>query len=334
MTAVEMPETPAAGTKLSNADWRAALRCPQCRCALEEAADAFHCSGEACRARYPIVDGVPVLINESNSLFSNSDFASRRGTTHPRPPRIERAFSKVIPILGKNLRAEDVCGRLVELLDREPGAARVLVVGCGESGAGSRALLFSPNVEVVQTDVSLGDAVQLVCDAHDLPFADGYFDAVVTQAVLEHVVDAQRCAAEIARVVRLGGFVYSDTPFMQQVHGGPYDFARFTHLGHRRLFRCFEEIESGATAGAGTALAWSYQYFLLSFVEGRVARYGVKAFARLTAFWLRYLDRLMLEKPGSFDAASGYYFLGRKSAATLSDRELIKLYRGADNPAG
>ena len=47
------------------------------------------------------------------------------------------------------------------------------------------------------------------------------------------------------------GLVYAETPFLQQVHGGPYDFTRFTHLGHRRLFRKFIELESGATAGAG-----------------------------------------------------------------------------------
>ena len=61
------------------------------------------------------------------------------------------------------------------------------------------------------------------------------------------------------------GVVYAETPFMQQVHMGPYDFTRFTHSGHRRLFRRFEEVESGAVCGPGMALAWAYQYFLLSF---------------------------------------------------------------------
>ena len=110
---------------------------------------------------------------------------------------------------------------------------------------------------------------------------------------------------------------------------GPYDFTRFTHLGHRRLFRRFDEIESGAVAGAGTALAWSYQYFLLSFVRSHPARSIVKAVARLTAFWLKYFDYFLLNTPGALDAASGCYFLGRKSDRVWSDREIVQQYPGA-----
>jgi hypothetical protein len=33
--------------------------------------------------------------------------------------------------------------------------------------------------------------------------------------------------------------------------------------------------------------------------------------------------------PNSFDAASSYYFWGRKSDAILSDKELIGEYKGA-----
>ena len=50
---------------------------------------------------------------------------------------------------------------------------------------------------------------------------------------------------EIYRVLKSDGIVYIETPFMQQVHGGKYDFTRFTYLGHRRLFARFQEIESG-----------------------------------------------------------------------------------------
>jgi SAM-dependent methyltransferase len=158
---------------------------------------------------------------------------------------------------------------------------------------------------------------------------DSTFDGVVVQAVLEHVVDPGRCVEEMCRVLKDEGLVYAETPFLQQVHGGPYDFTRFTHLGHRRLFRNFVEINSGATAGSGTALAWAYQYFLLSFVTSKLARSLVKGVARLTSFWLRYFDYYLLGKPGTLDAALGYYFLGKKSRLPLPDREMIKFYRGA-----
>ena len=52
------------------------------------------------------------------------------------------------------------------------------------------------------------------------------------------------------------------TPFIQQVHMKEFDFTRFTYLGHRRLFRQFNLIESGPCCGPGMALAWSFAHFL------------------------------------------------------------------------
>jgi hypothetical protein len=37
----------------------------------------------------------------------------------------------------------------------------------------------------------------------------------------------------------------------------------------------------------------------------------------------------LINKPGTLDAASGYYFMGRKVEQVLSDLDLIKLYKGA-----
>jgi len=182
---------------------------------------------------------------------------------------------------------------------------------------------------LVESDVSFGPRTTLIADAHDLPFADGTFDGVVAQAVLEHVVDPYRCAQEMWRVLRPRGLIYAETPFMQQVHEGRYDFTRFTHLGHRRVFRGFEEIDSGAIGGPGMALGWAWAYFLMSFAGSRRARSILYALARFTAFPAKYFDYLLLGRPAALDAAAGTYFLGRRSEQVLSDRELIAQYRGA-----
>jgi hypothetical protein len=77
------------------------------------------------------------------------------------------------------------------------------------------------------------------------------------------------------------------------------------------------------------ALAWSYQYFLLSFFTSPAVRTAVKGFTRVTAFWLKYFDYHLIDTPGGLDAASGVYFLGRKGERPLDDGELIAQYRGA-----
>ena len=178
---------------------------------------------------------------------------------------------------------------------------RVLVIGAGEVGVGLEKLLEEPAIEMVEVDASFGSRVQVVCDAHDLPLADGVFDGVVIQAVLEHVLDPVRCVAEIHRVLKPGGLVYADTPLVCQVHGREFDFTRYTRLGHRRLFRHFGELESGISSGPAMALGWTIRYFLLSFSSRPWVRAAVSGFSRLAIFWLKYLDYFLLgqaRRPG------------------------------------
>ena len=58
------------------------------------------------------------------------------------------------------------------------------------------------------------------------------------------------------------------------------------------------------------------------------SRRAAIAFARVTGFWLKYLDHYLIRRPGAIDAASAIYFLGRKSKRSLSDAEIVSHYRG------
>jgi SAM-dependent methyltransferase len=277
------------------------------------------------------VDGIPVLIDESSSLFSQADFSSGGHTTWLPTSGLRRRISSLLPSLSRNLKAHENYGFLSDLLLAEADGRRprVLVIGGRQVGQGMDEFVHDPRLELIETDVSFGPRTTLICDAHRLPLADGTVDAVVAQAVLQALVDPQAAVTEIRRVLRPGGYVYAETPFMQQVFGAEFDFTRYTHLGHRRLFRDFEDVRSGAVCGPGMALAWSYEYFLLSFVERSRTRTMVKGFARLTGFWLKYFDHFLIDRPGGIDAASGVFFLGRATETPLPDRELIGQYRGA-----
>ena len=193
-------------------------------------------------------------------------------------------------------------------------------------------LAEDPCIRLHQADVALGPRTDVICDAHTLPFADGVFDGVICQAVLEHVADPPRVVAEIHRVLKPGGLVYSEIPFMQQVHEGAYDFTRYTFNGHRRLFRCFEEIDAGATAGPGMALGWSIRALLGAMLGERArARMLLNVLLSSGLFWLKYLDRRLMHGAAALDGASGTYFLGRSRAQARTDREIIAGYRGVNS---
>jgi SAM-dependent methyltransferase len=309
---------------------REVLRCPVCRSVLLDQHSELRCARNSCGVQFPVVDGTPVLINDDNSLFTRADFVSRKNTTFDLAREgFIRRMDCWLPNLSRNVPAKRNYHAFAELLLKQSLNPVVLVVGGSILGRGMEALASEPRIQLVETDVSFGLRTQVICDAHDLPFEDNSFDAVVAQAVLQYVVEPTRCVREIERVLKPRGLVYAESAFMQQVVHGRYDFTRFTHLGLRRLFRRFEEVDSGPACGPGMALAWSFQFFLLSLAATRWTRRAAHVFARLTLFWLKYFDTALMNKPGTYDAASGFFFMGRKSGKTLSDRELIALYRGA-----
>ena len=316
--------------KLSN-DMRRLLVCPRCKSELSANESSCHCTNRDCAKTFPVVGGIPVLINEENSVFTLDEFTKRLDTYFDTSSgkQSREIISKFLPEISANIKGKENYRKFAELLLANNATPRLLVLGGGIIGSGMASLLDHPAIEFVETDIAFGPRTTLICDAHDIPFPPGTFDGVIAQAVLEHVVDPYRCVDEIHRVLKEDGLVYAETPFMQQVHGYQYDFTRFTHLGHRRLFRRFEEPESGAVCGPGMALAWSYQYFFLSFTASKTARRLIHLFTRLTAFFWKYFDYFLINKSGTLDAASGYYFLGRKNNRVLADRDLILLYRGA-----
>jgi SAM-dependent methyltransferase len=67
-----------------------------------------------------------------------------------------------------------------------------------------------------------------------LPFADGEFDTVLSNQVVEHVPDPRAHLAELARVLRPGGHLILTVPFSYREHAVPNDFHRFTQYALSR----------------------------------------------------------------------------------------------------
>jgi SAM-dependent methyltransferase len=122
-----------------------------------------------------------------------------------------------------------------------------LNLGCGDTHFDSRIV----NFDLVRTG-----SAQIVGDALQLPFPDDVFDLVISQESVEHVPDPFRAVQEMARVLRPGGRVYLQAPFIIGYHPGPEDYWRFTQAGMRTLLlqagiEC-EEVKPAV--GSGTAL--------------------------------------------------------------------------------
>ena len=305
--------------------------CPACKKSLEKVADGFQCINDICNAKYPVYNNIPILLNPANDLFEQQDFERQEDIFFKTyNSGLTRFLKKIQPDITYNDVSETNYLDIAELLkDQKP--IRILILGGSVDGIGIKHLkaMLDNDDLLVETDVSYGPNTTVICDAHEIPFKEESFDLIIAQAVLEHVLDPFLCVREMHRVLKDKGLMYAETPFMQQVHGGKYDFLRFTHLGHRRMFRQFNEINSGVVAGAGSALVWSLKYFLTSFANSkkvdRILSYG----GTFLFFWIKYFDVILNRTKGTIDAASGFYFLGRKEKDyLLSDKDLLGSYRG------
>ena len=217
------------------------------------------------------------------------------------------------------------CENFVSSLVANKKNPKVLVIGGGTTGDGAEELWTNSSLSITCVDIYPSPTTDYIADGHYLPFKDGSFDAVWIQAVLEHVVSPEKVVDEIHRVLDRKGIVYAETPFMQQVHMGAYDFHRYTMLGHRYLFKKFNQLNIGSTQGPGVALAWSIRYFIWSLVRSeKAAIYGSIPF--LIA--LRFMDKF-IDKKALWDSSSGVYFMGLKAnEVVVMQNELPSKYLG------
>lgn len=312
-------------------EFEALLACPACNQKLIHNPDSYVCVNDDCKQSYPIVNQVPILVSDTIGTFSSK--ACVEEVSEPYRRSWKKRLRAFVPRISMNYVARKNFDEFRRLLRRESSTPLVVVLGGAEAGAGMESILADESLRILESDVVVGSRTQVIFDASHIPLETASVDGVVIQAVLEFIPDPANTVAEIYRVLKPRGMVYSEMPFMQDVAGGRYDFTRLTHLGHLRLYRRFAEIRSGACGGPATALAWTLQHFFLSFVRAPWQRDLTKIFTGLSLFWVKYFDYLLLATPGGLDAASGTYLLARKNDHELSDRQLIERYRGAV-PAG
>jgi SAM-dependent methyltransferase len=279
--------------------------------------------------QYRIINDTPILIDFSRSVVSETDVAD----SFEKSVVARRRYSGASGFFKRLVSPEKAATKrnvqtLISLLGESTRPADVLVIAGGTIGQGMRPLYDSQDVNVYAFDLYKSEHNQFIADAHHIPATDGAFDAVIVQAALEHMLDPAAVVSEIWRVLRKDGLVYAETPFMQQVHEGAYDFTRFTESGHRYLFKNFGVIDSGASGGPGLQLMWSVDYFVRSVFRSRIAG----KIAKLAVFWAQYFDALIPEAY-AIDGASGVYFLGRKSQTEATERDIVAHYKGAQRQA-
>jgi len=165
---------------------------------------------------------------------------------------------------------------------------------------------------IINFDLDLLPGVDVVGNGENLPFLDEAFDLIISQAVLEHVKRPKKIVNEIYRVLKRGGYVYVESPFLQEYHGYPLDFQRYTLTGLENLLSRFKKIESGVCAGPSATFGRIFREYLASFSDNLYVHQFLKMLAGWLIFPIRYLDLYLNKKKYAHVIAMGLYYIGQK----------------------
>jgi SAM-dependent methyltransferase len=146
----------------------------------------------------------------------------------------------------------------------------------------------------------------------NLPFKNESVDSVLCSAVLEHVREPYLIIEEMYRILKKGGAVYIEMPFLQPFHAAPDDYSRLTITGLKYLLRDFKEIGAGIGVGPGSTVAWIFVEYVQIFFENKSLKRLVKNIAKVITFPLKYFDKFIINRSASAAVASAFYFYGEK----------------------
>lgn len=236
---------------------------------------------------------------------------SRAGSGAAPPSRFHRGRR------GFNYSIFDAGDRqMVRLQDRFRGT--LLDLGCGERDY--EAFLSCHCERYVGVDWAQSmhaHVADIVADLNrPLPFADAAVDTVTCLSVLEHLREPATLLAEAARVLRPGGHLVLQVPFMWHVHEAPHDYFRYTGYGLEYLLQRagFDAIEIVPTTGFWQmwTLKLNYQLVRLARLRGwggRLAALFLAPLFRLDQWLALRLDRVWGATAGE---TAGYFASARK----------------------
>ena len=170
--------------------------------------------------------------------------------------------------------------------------------------------------DVTNLNIGCFPNVDVVADAHALPYGCSTVDSIYCEAVLEHLKDPAAAVREMFRVLKPGGKLIAITPFLQRFHGYPNHFQNFTVVGHSLLFARvgFRIVESGTCVGPTYAVVSLVSAYFTQCLPKFVGL-PLAAAWNIAGMCFLPLDLALNNSESSHVLASTTYVLAEKSAS-------------------
>ena len=283
------------------------LICPETKQRLHVSADAQWLVTEDNAHRYSLLNGkIPILLTDP-SIIATYAAASKRMNKEYSLAAVQKRYSlfnRLKRFLDSDYRTDLSKRAFNSLFIDLPSDALCISIGGGPTRAHSKLL-----------NINLGPFpnVDIVANAHLLPYADKSVDVIYSEAVFEHLHSPNKAAAEIYRVLKPGKKIFICTPFLFPYHGYPHHYQNYTLSGHKHLFESvgFKVIECGSCVGPVYTITNLVHVFIHEY-SPRLLRLPLRLFWSAFSVAIRPLDKIIGKRPNAHILASTTYVVAQK----------------------
>lgn len=160
----------------------------------------------------------------------------------------------------------------------------------------------------INVDVQKKNNVDIICDAHFLAFASSSFDFCVLSAILQYCKSPFKIAEEVYKVLKPGGYIYVDAPFIQPYCSDMPDLFRYTKDGLISIFsEKFSVVSCDISIGGGSALAFYCQQ-LFGNSGNKYVDFAMRTIVSGLVYPLSYM-----RFKGNSGVAGAFYLIARKA---------------------
>lgn len=258
-----------------------------------------------CKESYPIINNTAFLVRKNSDIrkeFTQILTKNKNKITKIFKTPSQRIWTKKSKKLIKKI-----------LVENNPDEHNKYVLNMGSGNEKFFRKIYSNYNELIRIGLPHDGKIDIYGDAMDFPVKDDSIDLLLSSSVMEHIENPEKCAAEIYRIIKPGGKIYFEIPFIRAYHMAPVDYQRYTIQGIEQLFKRhgFDMIEKGICSGPFNGIILLWIDFLIS-----ITPKGFKFITRFFWSWflhpLKYLDRLVENRKSSNYTACNFYYYGRK----------------------
>jgi len=190
----------------------------------------------------------------------------------------------------------------------------LLLSGARILNAGSSTTRFGQNC--INVDIQEKDNVDLVADLHCLPDNIGTFDAVICNAVLQYCRSPATVIDQFAKVLKPGGLLFIEAPWVQPYCDDTADLFRFSEQGLLALLEDFEIVSSGPSITPGSALVMQGSYMAGSMSKNKYLAFALTKITETVLYPVHWINTTRPEQ-----TAGANFVIARNARPLLTTRK-------------